>query len=125
MARTSHFRAPDDAPLLAQDFSILASPLANNKQLYPDELNEVPCMILSQGERTKVPEDRALGSINLAFLHYAGYTATEIARLGDLSRLPEQDMQRLIREKAEKALVEAWKDKPIRPTSEAEDERPQ
>ena len=64
-----------------------------------------------------------LGGVNLAFLHYAGYTDAEIAKLGDLSELPEQEMQRLIQEKAEKALAEAWKGKPLRSLSGDEEKR--
>jgi hypothetical protein len=53
--------------------------------------------------------DQILGSVNLAFLHYAGYDDTDIAKLGDLSRLPEQKMQELIGDRAERILAEALK----------------
>jgi len=92
-------------------------------QLYLGKRKEDRAVTLTSGEGLRTGESRVLGSINLAFLRYAGYTDSEIAKLGDLSRLPEQEMQRLMQEKAEKALAEAWKGKPLRSLSGDEEKR--
>jgi hypothetical protein len=47
-----------------------------------------------------VKADRTLGKVNLAFLRYVGYDDTEIAKLGDLSKLSAGRMKQLVGGKA-------------------------
>jgi hypothetical protein len=71
-----------------------------------------------------VKDDQILERVNLAFLHYAGYDDTDIAKLGDLSKLPEPKMHELIDDKAEKALAESLKGTIIKPIDEEDKEEP-
>jgi hypothetical protein len=80
---------------------------------------------LPRRERPKVKDDQILERVNLAFLHYAGYDDTDIAKLGDLSKLPERKMHELINDKAEKALAEALKGTVTKPFGEEDKEEPE
>ena len=62
-----------------------------------------------QEEGRKTSPDETLRTFNLAFLNYAGYTQSEIANLGDLSKLTEDKMTKLIRDKGMVAVAEALK----------------
>ncbi len=64
-------------------------------------------LILAEANKTdEEKSNELLKSGRLVFLQTVGFTASEIAGLGDLTTLPSERMSELLRRKAEEALAE-------------------
>ena len=71
----------------------------DDKELYVRTRTILRVDPVPRQEERKVKADQVLGKVNLAVLHYVGYDDTEIAKVGDLSKLSERRMKELISRK--------------------------